>query len=88
MKRKIGLYKVCSQFNRQGSGSVFTFGYLDKHYRKNMTKAEAVELCKTSISLATFRDSSSGGCIRMVDIKESGCERSFIPYDSDDINPK
>ena len=40
----------------------------------------AKEFMKSAISLACYRDSSSGGVIRMLSITEAGCERFFVPY--------
>lgn len=46
-----------------GSGSYFLKSYIDKNYREGMSKREAYEFAKEAISLACFRDGSSGGCI-------------------------
>ena len=64
-----------------GSGSSYVFGYVDKNFKENMTKQEAVEFLKTAITLAIHRDNSSGGAIRMVDISKEGTERMYIPFD-------
>ncbi len=63
-----------------GSGSTFIWGYADANYRENMSKAECKEFIKSCIALACFRDSSSGGCIRLLDIRKDGIEREYIPY--------
>jgi len=68
-----------------GSGSVFIMGYMDAHYKPDMSKAEVKEFLKNCISLACFRDGSSGGCIRVLDITESGTNREFFPYSSFNI---
>ena len=47
---------------------------------ENMTKAQCTEFLKTCISLACYRDGSSGGCIRMIDITKDGIERTFTHY--------
>ena len=64
-----------------GSGSSYIFGYVDKNFKENMTKQEAVEFLKTAVTLAIHRDNSSGGAIRMVDITREGTERMYIPFD-------
>ena len=46
-----------------------------------MTLDQAKEFIKSAISLACYRDGSSGGVIRMISITEAGCERFFIPYE-------
>lgn len=68
-----------------GSGSMFVKGYLDKNFRENMSKAEAYEFLKEAISLACYRDGSSGGCIRMVDITEEKLDRHFIKFNDKTI---
>ena len=73
-----------SKIAYHGSGSVFMAGYLDKYFREGMSKAEAYDLLKEAVSLATYRDGSSGGCIRMMDITEEGCTREYIEYSTRD----
>jgi 20S proteasome subunit beta 1 len=63
-----------------GSGSTFIYGYFDANYRAGMQKDEAVEFLKSCIALACYRDGSSGGIIRLLDITEAKVERSFVPY--------
>ena len=63
-----------------GSGSTFIWGFFDANYRKDMTLEQAREFMKQAISLACYRDGSSGGVIRMISITEGGTERSYYPY--------
>lgn len=63
-----------------GSGTVFIKGYFDANYNPNMTLDQAKEFMKSVISLAAFRDSSSGGIIRMLTITKDGNERFYVPY--------
>lgn len=63
-----------------GSGSTFIWGYFDANYRNNFTLEEAKEFITSAISLAAYRDGSSGGVIRMISITEGGNERYFVPY--------
>ena len=77
------IFKECYASN--GSGSTYVKGYLDKNYKPNMTRQEAKDLLKSAVALAIFRDGSSGGCIRMVDINRDGVTREYyaggdIPY--------
>ena len=65
-----------------GSGSVFITGFMDANFKPGMTKAAAKEFLKQCISLACYRDGSSGGCIRLVDISQEKVEREFHPYSS------
>ena len=63
-----------------GSGSTFIWGYFDKFYRPDFTLEEAKDFLKNVISLAAYRDGSSGGVIRMIKINEHNTERFFFPY--------
>ena len=62
-----------------GSGSHYINGYVDKHFKENMTKEEAKEFLKNAVTLAMFRDSHSGGIIRILDITKDGFTREYIP---------
>jgi len=46
-----------------------------------MSKHEIKEFIKSAIALAIYRDSSSGGIIRLLDITEEKIEREYVPYD-------
>uniref|UniRef100_A0A1B6EXC8 Proteasome subunit beta n=1 Tax=Cuerna arida TaxID=1464854 RepID=A0A1B6EXC8_9HEMI len=78
-KRGPGLYYVDSEGTRTpgkvfsaGSGSPYAYGVLDSGYRWDLTDDEAYELGCRSIYHATFRDSYSGGIIRVYHIKATG----------------
>merc|ERR1719263_151957 len=47
-----------------------------------MSKAEVKDFLKSCISLACYRDGSSGGCCRLLDITKDGIQREFHPYSS------
>ena len=63
-----------------GSGSHYINGYVDKHFKENMTKEEAKEFLKTAVTLALFRDNHSGGIVRILDITKDGINREYYPY--------
>lgn len=65
-----------------GSGSVFITGFMDANYKVDMSKAEVTEFLRSCISLACFRDGSSGGCMRTVDITKDKVTREFYPYNT------
>ena len=46
-----------------------------------MSREEAKEFVKSCISLACYRDTSSGGVIRLVDITKDSVTRDYVPYD-------
>ncbi|CAL1298826.1 unnamed protein product [Larinioides sclopetarius] len=58
-----------------GSGSGYIYGVMDTHFKKGMDKDSCVQLVLKAISLAMWRDGSSGGVIRMGIITEKGIER-------------
>ena len=63
-----------------GSGSTFIRGYFDANYRNDFTLEQAKDFIVNSISLAAYRDGSSGGVIRMIKINQDETERFFVPY--------
>ena len=54
---------------------------IDDEYRPGMSKAEAKAFALKLVSHAMFRDASSGGMIRMIDITEQGVTRELFTYD-------
>ena len=64
-----------------GSGSGYIYGYVDSNFKKNMTRQEAKEFLKKCVSLAMYRDNSSGGVIRILDITKDGFSREYYPFD-------
>ena len=61
-----------------GSGSGYIYGYCDANFKKGMSKQEAQEFVKNAVSLAMWRDGSSGGVIRTVTISKDGVEREMV----------
>jgi 20S proteasome alpha/beta subunit len=45
-----------------------------------MSKAEVTEFAKSCIQLAAYRDGSSGGCMRLVDITKDKVTKQFFNY--------
>ena len=64
-----------------GSGSAYVYGFCDTNFKKGMTRQEAKELVTKALSLAMYRDNSSGGIIRMVDISKDGYTRDVVKFD-------
>ncbi|XP_074654591.1 proteasome subunit beta type-6-like [Tubulanus polymorphus] len=64
-----------------GSGSTYIWGYVDAHFKENMTKKECEDFVTNSLALAMIRDGSSGGVIRTATITEKGVERRLILND-------
>ena len=61
-----------------GSGSTYIYGLVDSEFKEDMTKEEALALCKKAVSHAMSRDGSSGGIIRTCVVTGEGVEREYI----------
>ena len=55
-----------------GSGGTFAYGVLDTNYRYDMTLDEARLLGIRAITSATFKDSASGGVVRVYHVTNNG----------------
>jgi len=55
-----------------GSGGTFAYGVLDTNYRYDMTLDEAVNLGVRAITSATYKDSASGGVVRVYHVTNHG----------------
>ncbi|CDW91435.1 proteasome subunit beta [Stylonychia lemnae] len=55
-----------------GSGGTFAYGVLDTNYRYDMSLDEAVNLGIRAITSATFKDSASGGVVRIYHVTNHG----------------
>lgn len=66
-----------------GSGSPYAYGVLDSGYKYDLTLEQAVELGIRSIVNATFRDSASGGVVRVYHIHKTGWK---IIHDALDVS--
>lgn len=60
-----------------GSGSGYIYGYVDSNYKKNMSEDECVDFVMKAVSLAMYRDGSSGGCVRIGIINKDGIRRKL-----------
>merc|ERR1719277_2013688 len=68
-------------YGLSGSGSGYISGLLDAEHRPNMTKAEALELCRKAVSHAMSRDGSSGGMVRTLVVSKDGVEEGVLEGD-------
>ena len=55
-----------------GSGSAFIDGFLRNHTKPNMTYEEANFVITKAVALAIAADASSGGCVRLVNVRHDG----------------
>jgi 20S proteasome subunit beta 5 len=55
-----------------GSGGTFAYGVLDTNYRYDLSLDEAVKLGIRAIASATYKDSASGGVVRVYHVTNNG----------------
>ena len=55
-------------------GNVLSYAHEDH------CKQDAKEFIKKAVTLAMYRDNSSGGVIRLIDITKTGYNREYISY--------
>ncbi|QLH74011.1 MAG: archaeal proteasome endopeptidase complex subunit beta [Methanomassiliicoccales archaeon] len=67
-----------------GSGSLFAYGVLEDHYKKDLSLDEAINLAIRSLNAAVKRDSASGDGMAVVTITSDG----FIEVSDDEINKR
>lgn len=68
-------------FTTGGSGSTYLYGYVDAHYKPNLSKEDSLQFVSNSVALAMSRDGSSGGIIRLAAITKDGVERFVLTGD-------
>ncbi|MBR9678822.1 MAG: archaeal proteasome endopeptidase complex subunit beta [Nanoarchaeota archaeon] len=64
--------KLEDAFISTGSGSVFAYGMLQEHYKKDMNLSEAIKLAVKSVNVAIERDMATGDGIDVVIINNDG----------------
>uniref|UniRef100_A0A7E4ZWE6 proteasome endopeptidase complex n=1 Tax=Panagrellus redivivus TaxID=6233 RepID=A0A7E4ZWE6_PANRE len=84
----LGGFVTRQHFTASGSGSGFVHGFLDSQWKPNMTHEEVKNLVRQAVFLATFRDGSSGGVIRLASINKNGTQRELIRPDAGEGFPK
>lgn len=55
-----------------GSGGTYAYGVLDTQYKYDMTLDQAVQLGIRAIASATYKDSASGGVVRVYHVHKNG----------------
>ena len=71
-----------------GSGSTFAYGVLDSGVRDDMPLKEAVDLAIRAIVSATYRDSGSGGVVRVYHVHKDGWTKIHDAIDVNEIYDK
>jgi len=68
-------------FALSGSGSIFLNSYIDYFFSDKLNKDFCKNIVLKALSFAVFRDSNSGGIIRICDISKNGLKKqSYFPY--------
>ena len=67
-----GAYFNHEVWTSHGSGSAFLDGYMRTKAKRNLTKIQAENIVARAVALAIAADTSSGGCVRIVDVKVDG----------------
>ena len=67
-----------------GSGSAFLDGYMRSECIERLNKASAEKIAVKAVNLAIAADTSSGGCVRLIDVREDG-SASHIFLDSHEL---
>jgi 20S proteasome subunit beta 1 len=69
-----------SKFYVSGSGGGIITGYLDAHWKPNMSYQEAQDLLLRAIGLSVKHDAASGGGIRFTNICKEEMKENFCGY--------
>ncbi|VDO11486.1 unnamed protein product [Brugia timori] len=77
----MGGYVTRQRCAASGRGSTFVQGFLDSQWKPGMTAEKCKELVLNAVALATIRDGSSGGVIRLAVIDKTGTKRTLIRPD-------
>lgn len=60
-----------------GSGSVFAYGVLETHYKKDMSEEEGIKLAEKVIDAAIQRDTASGNGVNIFVISSDGVKKAL-----------
>uniref|UniRef100_A0A915PKP8 proteasome endopeptidase complex n=1 Tax=Setaria digitata TaxID=48799 RepID=A0A915PKP8_9BILA len=71
----LGGYVTRQRCAASGSGSTFVQGFLDSQWKPGMNVEKCKEIVLNAVALATIRDGSSGGVIRLAVIDKTGTHR-------------
>ncbi|VDL70454.1 unnamed protein product [Nippostrongylus brasiliensis] len=77
----IGGFVTRQKSTASGSGSTFVQGFLDNAWKPNLSKDECKAIVKQAVGLATFRDGSSGGVVRVATIDKTGTKLELFRPD-------
>jgi proteasome beta subunit len=70
-----GSITLIDDFISSGSGSVFAYGVLETHFKKDMTTDEGVKLALLAVNTALKRDSASGNGINVLVVNKDEIKR-------------
>jgi 20S proteasome subunit beta 1 len=70
-----GGFVINQPISIMGSGSIFIQGFCDSYFKLKFNEFQSKKFLIKALSLAIFRDGSSGGFIRLAKITKKGIER-------------
>lgn len=76
---------ISDDYVTTGSGSLFVYGVLEDHYKKDMSIEEGIDLAVLSLMVSSSRDSASGDGIRVASIT---MKDGFKEIDDKDIDKR
>ena len=65
-----------------GSGSAYMSGFVDTNFKPGMTRKECRDFVVSAVSLSMYRDASSGGIIRLIDIPKDAVNRELLRHEN------
>ena len=71
---------IAQDYALGGSGSSYLYAWVGEHYKKGMTKEQAVGFAHHAVAHAIARDGSSGGVVRSVVMEEAGVSYQTVPF--------
>ncbi|VDK37227.1 unnamed protein product [Gongylonema pulchrum] len=77
----LGGFVTRQRCTASGSGSTFVQGFLDSQWKPGMSVEKCKEVVLNAVALATVRDGSSGGVIRLAVIDKNGTHRTLVRPD-------
>ncbi len=70
-----GSIQFVDDYISSGSGSVFAYGVLETHYKKDMTVEQGAKVALKAVNTAMKRDSASGNGVNVVIITADGMKK-------------
>ena len=76
----VGGFLINEKLALGGSGSGYITSFCDTNYKANMTAVQCRSFLVQAVSLAMYRDGSSGGVVRIVNVTKDGAKREYYSH--------